>query len=243
MHTSQTTEFDVEIILARVDGLEQRIARLEAAAAASASTFTHTQPPRSASAASSVVVRGRDWTQPYEQVAIEVSDTWIELHEPSARPQLHRIIQEVVGSEGPVTEKYVLRRVREAWGVKRAGARIQQVFEQALRQLAASQKIERRAGDVLIHPGRECDVVRVPDGSEHSQRSVDEVPRDELALCMQRLVEEGGAIDRDELTATTSRMFGWTRRGTEIQAALDAAVDLLETSGRVTLNGAMVTRT
>ena len=46
------------------------------------------------------------------------------MHDPEARPDLRRMIEEVVAGEGPVVEEIVLQRVREQWGVGRAGSRI-----------------------------------------------------------------------------------------------------------------------
>jgi hypothetical protein len=181
-----------------------------------------------------------DWTSPYEVAQIKVSETWIEMHEQSARPQLHRLISAVVEAEGPVTIQLALRRVREAWGLKRAGQRIQQVFDQAVRQLAANGKLVRGSGDVLTRRGEDATAVRVPTADDSTRRSVDEVPAPELELALLLTARDAGRADADDLTMAVSRLFGWTRRGTEIQQTLDARLEALLTRGALRRDGASI---
>lgn len=224
-------ELTIEALRDIVDNLQARVAAIEAQLVAQPATATRA--PARMRERSDESIPAPDWAVPYEVTELVVGDTWIELHEPSARPQLHRLIIELVENEGPVTETYTLRRIREAWGVKRAGTRIQQVFEQALRQLSASKRIERRDGSVLHQIDGVVEEVRIPSGHESTKRAVDEIPTDELRLAIVRVVSENAPIAADDATARVSRMFGWTRRGTEIQSALDAALSSAVVSGAV----------
>ena len=219
----------------RLEQLEARVTELEqqGVAAVRRPAGSGSSSARGSAAAGGAGV-APEWTQPYEVAELEVGETWIEMHEPSARRQLHRLIREVVTAEGPITEQLALRRVREAWGLKRAGARIQQVFDQNIRQLCVQETIERRAGDVLAVPGQELDVVRVPGADEATRRSVDEIPAQELELALLRMARDRGSVAVDELTMLVAKMFGWTRRGTEIQNTLDARVEALLAGGGLT---------
>ncbi len=233
MADTVTLSEQVEALEARIALLEGRIAILEAGG---------TSARRSSSSGSSAApdVDAREWTTPYEVAELEVAETWIELHETSARPQLQRLIRQVVEVEGPVTDRLVLDRVRRAWGLKRAGGRVQEAFDQAVRQLVARALVERD-DDALRMPGTSLVTVRVPTGEEATRRGAEDVPRVELALAMVRAAHAGGgSVAVDDLTMQVAKLFGWTRRGGAIQERLDAALELAVSRGDVLLDGGRV---
>jgi Protein of unknown function (DUF3320) len=235
-------------LLARIEALEARVQALEAAAAAGGAGVGAAAPagstrraaPAGTPAGTAVAGRGAPaWTVPYRVAELSVGETWIEMHEPSARPQLHRLIRETVAAEGPITQGLALRRVREAWGLKRAGARVQDVFDQAVRQLVAAGYLVREGGDIR-EEGQQLRQVRVPAADERTRRAADEIAAAEIELAMERTVAELGPLAADELTAAVSRLFGWTRRGAGIQAALDTRLEALVGSGRLAREAGVV---
>lgn len=229
-------ERQLEVLLARIDALEERIATLEASRPARRSGGGE----RSAGMGAGTI-DARGWTEGYRVAQLEASETWIELHEQSARPQLQRLIRQVVEEEGPVTDRLALDRVRRAWGLKRAGGRVQEAFDQSVRQLLARGLVERDE-DALRAPGSELGVVRVPTDDEQSRRGAEDVPLGELALAIERAAASaGGALDEDELTMHVARLFGWTRRGGAIQERLDAALELGARRGGIERAGGRVT--
>lgn len=213
----------VEQLLERVAQLEQRVEQLEQARPVGGGARRRAGGDVSGGAVPSL--EGASWTRPYEPAQLEVSETWIELHEPSARPQLQRLVREVVEVEGPVTDRLVLDRVRRAWGLRRAGGRVQEAFDQSLKQLVARGLVER-VGDALVPQGGGEIRVRVPHGEdEATRRGAEDVPLAELALALRHAAEAcGGAAAEDELTMAVAKVFGWTRRGGAIQVRLDAAL-------------------
>ena len=206
-----------------VTALEERVAALEAAGA---------RAPRSAgggagrqSSGATIDVSGVDWTRAYDPAELTVSETWIELHEHAARPQLQRLIREVVEHESPVTDKLALDRVRRAWGIKRAGGRVQEAFEQSVRQLVARGLVERD-GDALRRPGTSVESLRVPGEDEASRRGAEEVPLEELVFGIGKIVDAaGGSAGVDDATLHVAKLLGWTRRGGAIQVRFDAAIE------------------
>lgn len=215
----------------RVEALEQQVARLIAAAG--------TRSTSSTAGSAGGRLAGVAWTTPYEVAVLEAPESWIEMHETSARPHLHRMITTVVTTEGPVVEHLVLRRVREMWGIKRAGTRIQQVFDQAIRQLYTGGKLMRSSG-TLTMPGQELLSVRIPGADDVTRRSVDEIPSAELDFAIVKASAELGATPVEELTREVAKLFGWTRRGAEIQSLLDAAVARTTDAGLIRRSGDMV---
>ena len=189
-------------------------------------------------------------TEQFEPVALDEAPSWTvayrvatpaletrrlpEMHLPEAQWQLRQVIRDVVTVEGPVLDTLVLRRVREAWGVGRAGRRIRDAFDTAVRALTRSGAITAdRQG--FLHPQRRGDPSRKsPRRGSAARRRADEVPLAEMQLAVANLIADAKRVRRDELTFEVARLFGWNRRGPEIAAALDRAVDGLLRNGSVT---------
>ncbi|MBC7645370.1 MAG: DUF3320 domain-containing protein [Thermoleophilia bacterium] len=240
--TSTTNDTDaLARLAARVEQLEARVAALEKAPAPATSpsaTRNRTISGSSgAGAGGTLAGLAPGWTVPYELATLERADSWIEIHEHSARPHLHRMIREVVETEGPITEALVLRRIREVWGLRRAGARVKDTFDQALRQLSYGGKLDRSADGVITLDGNDVAAVRVPTADEATKRAVDEIPPGELELALLLTARDAGALDADDLTMQVAKTFGWTRRGAEIQATLDARLEALVARGSLTRAG------
>jgi len=242
--TSTSSDSDTIAGLAvRIERLEARIAALENAPAPTA-PGTSSRSRSSANPAGNpgaAALASPGWTVPYELAVLERADSWIEIHEHSARPHLHRMIREVVETEGPITEALVLRRIREVWGLRRAGARVKDTFDQALRQLSYGGKLDRSVDGVVTLDGNDVAAVRVPTADEATRRAIDEIPPGELELALLLTARDAGIIAADDLTMHVAKTFGWTRRGAEIQATLDARLEALLTRGSLTRSGANIT--
>lgn len=230
---------------ARVNELEARIAALESTrVAAPESTRTATRSSgrsegRGGEGASPAALNAAGWTVPYVVAELEVAETWIELHEPSARPQLQRLLRQVVDEEGPITDRLALDRVRRAWGLRRAGGRVQEAFDQAVRQLLARALVQRE-GDALVVPGTQVTAVRVPTEDEATRRGAEDVPLVELALALANAARAVGRCDEGDLTMQVAKLLGWTRRGGAIQERLAAALDHAASQGMIERAGGRV---
>jgi len=64
----------------------------------------------------------------------------------SSRPIISRQIQEIIDRDGPIHSEVVLRAIRRAWNVGRAGDRIWRAFNQALHFLERRGEIEESDG-------------------------------------------------------------------------------------------------
>lgn len=196
-----------------------------------------------------------DWTdEVYQVVAPDERPKWAELytvsvpsppraggkqmHDPGAQAELRRMIEEVVAVEGSISRELLLRRVREAWGVGRAGSRIRDAFDQAIKTLhTRGRLIKPEKGYVMLLDGDQ-NRVRIPDSEDPAtRRSVDEVPSTELRAAIEHVVFDAMQAGRDELTQAVARLYGWNRRGSEIGAALDRAVAYLLRMERLVRDG------
>lgn len=155
------------------------------------------------------------------------------MHEPEARNEFRRLVESVVIQEGPVHRDRVLRLVREAWGVGRAGARIATAFDGILLSLKAKGIRQDRSG-FLWTSDDELLNVRVPTDDEDSNRRVSEVPREELVLAVERFIADAQPIAKGDIVEHVARIFGWRRVGPEIRDKIEKAIAALQRKGSVT---------
>lgn len=134
----------------------------------------------------------------------------------------------------------MLGRVREAWGVQRAGVRIRKAFEAAIRSLCRRASLVRDKAGFLSINGHALDVVRSATEDPRSCRDVDEIPPTELGLAMDMLMKDARSITRDELTTRVARLFGWNRRGPDIAKALESVLQVRILAGVVIADGEML---
>jgi len=159
-----------------------------------------------------------EWVDEYRVVAeVTALPSRLGAGEASALPYMRKLIEEVVAIEGPVHVSILEERLREAWDIGRIGAAIRQVWERALKGAA----VVARADGFYGLADQEI-LVRV---SGNQQRSVNQVDREELAIAMDLLVRDARAITDGELFTAISRLFGWSRTGSEIQSRLEQSLE------------------
>ncbi|NIA26303.1 MAG: DUF3320 domain-containing protein, partial [Gammaproteobacteria bacterium] len=146
-----------------------------------------------------------------------------------------------VEGEGPVFREVLLRRVREAWGLHRSGARVRAAFDAALSQSERSKRVKVDRYGFVWPPKWNLTAVRVPTDDPDTKRSAHEFPHEELQLAVLRIVEDARGVSWDELTASVARLLGWSRRGTEIAEVLDGAVRYLIRYKKLHRNGDLLT--
>lgn len=175
-----------------------------------------------------------DWVEVYEVARPRAPRIILEFYEESAQVELQRMIQEVVAVEGPVAHEVLLRRVRSAWGLTKAGGRARTAFDKAVAALTRRHAIVRHAGDFFEMQGEGRVRVRGTDPKvPETLRTIDEIPKTELREAIRRLVTEVHCISEDELTARVASIFGWSRRGADIADGLHKAVKALVRAGEL----------
>lgn len=175
----------------------------------------------------------RSWTLPYRVAWLGHPRHLVDMQLPEAQPDLRRMILEVVAVEGPIEDELLLRRVREAWGVRRAGSRIRDAFAGAIETLVRRREINRLDGTFSFVDHSQLRVVRIPDDDELTRRPVALVSPTEQMAAVRHLVADTRRVSRDELTRSVCHLFGWNRLGADIAVALDRAVDALLREGSI----------
>lgn len=161
---------------------------------------------------------------PYQEVTLTRPRHVVgELHE---APQgiLTQLVEEAVRIEGPVHRDQVITRIREAWGLKRAGGRIEDAVERSIEIATKMQRIARH-GDFLSVPGREP----VPrDRSEvmaTALRKADMLPPTEVEVAVSQLVQRSFGATRDQVIQAVSRGFGIRNTSSQVRSALEDVIE------------------
>jgi very-short-patch-repair endonuclease len=138
-----------------------------------------------------------------------------EVHDSLARPLLDSLIKKIIMVEEPVHINRIVRAIKDAWGIERAGGRVTEAIIGSLSRLHIPHK-----GPIHGHPFS-ATRVRLPSPDDpKTERIVEEVPAEEIALAMTNLISDAKAIPKDELVRAVARLFGWERCGDSIKKKL-----------------------
>ena len=145
------------------------------------------------------------------------------------RNELAERIVELTLAESPIHVDEATRRVREAYGFGRAGRRIREAVNAAIRY-AASQNRIRKSGGFLWSPDMSIPPIR--DRSAHpSMRKIELICDEEIAEAAKLVVQRGYGMRRDDVPAETARALGFGRVTRGVQTRIAGVVGKLIESG------------
>ncbi|WP_223262616.1 DUF3320 domain-containing protein [Sphingobium sp. SCG-1] len=161
-----------------------------------------------------------------------------ELHE-TPMGLLSELAEQVVAMEGPVHIDEVIDRIRDAWGLKRAGARIQSAIERAIGISAKMQRIVAE-GEFLDLPGREP-VVRDRSATRSPMlRKAEMLPPSEMQAAATRIVRENFGATADQVVQAVSRALGIRSTSAQVKGVILEAVEAEVGAGRLAWQGDML---
>lgn len=173
---------------------------------------------------SGVPVRG------YEEAVVEVPRE-VEIHHVGVT-ELVRIVSRIVEIESPVHENEVVARVRTNWGLSRAGGRIQSAVKDALQAATREGKILRQM-EFCVSPNKPVVVRDRSSVGSAGLKKVEHLPPGEIEEAVVLLVKEYMGATREELPPAILRVMGFKSTSVGLRAAVEAAIDRLVASGRV----------
>lgn len=173
------------------------------------------------------------WASVYTAADVPDCSQLTSIADARSQSALCDIILRVVRREGPVTESRILERAKAAFGVARAGSRIQEAFNSALASVKRREGALEHRGGVLWMQGAGV-AVRIPDPDEPlTKRGIEDVPKQELELALLNTVMDALQISEAELTVVVARLFGWERTGPQIGSKLASVLNALVKRGRL----------
>lgn len=152
---------------------------------------------------------------------------------------LSQLVEEAVSVEGPVHSSEVVARVRDAWGLKRAGARIQSAVERAIDVSVRMGRLERE-GAFLSMPGQPLVVRDRSAAGSGTLRRADMLPPREIAAAVHSTVRENLGATRDEIVQSVSRAVGIMSTSAQVRNVILGEIEAEISEGRLSDQGGML---
>jgi very-short-patch-repair endonuclease len=151
--------------------------------------------------------------------------------------QMSRIVRE----EGPISRPLLTRRLLQAWGMTRSGARI----ERHLDSLIAAMKGKKTVWDGVdfywpedMNPD-EFGVFRVAE-SEQERRNAEDLPPEEIANAVKEVLFHQVSLPVEDLIKETVKLMGYSRTGTALDKAVRNGLQVALSWGTAELEGGRV---
>jgi very-short-patch-repair endonuclease len=164
-----------------------------------------------------------DTTAPYQEANVK--------RPPWASEELHltpigvlsNLAEQVVAREGPVHLDEVIARLRDAWGVERAGGRIRDTVERAVTASVAQGRMVRE-DNFLWLPDAKPTVRDRGDVRSLGLRKPEMLPPTELRVAILQVVQANFGATPDQVVQSISRNLGFKATSAQLKAVIDAAI-------------------
>ncbi|WP_031214184.1 DUF3320 domain-containing protein [Mesorhizobium sp. LSJC255A00] len=140
------------------------------------------------------------------------------------------LVEQVVGIETPIHVDEIVSRIRGAWGLQRAGGRIQDAIERGVGLAQRGGAVARR-GSFCFKPGAP---VRLRDRSgvvSAGLRKPEMIAQDEVAQGAMEVVKSNLGATEEEIAITVARMLGFKATSAQLRQLISAGVADLITKG------------
>lgn len=149
------------------------------------------------------------------------------------------IVFQIVQIESPIHEEEVVARVRDLWGLGRAGSRIQDVVARGIRALLASQRCQLEDGCLFL-PSANVPVRNREGVKSSTLRKPDFLPAMELRAAVVKVVVEHHGAGIGEIVQTVSRHLGFKATSATLRAVIQKQVEHLQSSGSLADQGGVL---
>ncbi|KAF0093296.1 MAG: DNA helicase related protein [Puniceicoccaceae bacterium 5H] len=156
-----------------------------------------------------------------------------DFYDPRSRFTIQKQLKEVVEAESPICESLLFRRVAQAWGFAKVGAKIQETMRRCMPRVNQTQQAGTRF--LWLHsddPARYA-IYRVPGDDPDTQRKFDEIPYQEVANAAVAILERYGTFPADGLNREIINAFGFKQLGAKLALATNEILAQLEKEGRL----------
>lgn len=159
------------------------------------------------------------------ELAVEYSEARFEVprsrdpHELPTR-ELAEIVLKVIQHEGPIHEDEARTRVRDLWGFGRAGSRIQDAVERAVRSLLVTKRCRREKGFLSI-PDAPVRVRRRDSVSSPTLKKPEMLPPAEIRAAVLALVKGNLGAMPHEIPSVVARIFGFKATSAQLRSVIE----------------------
>jgi hypothetical protein len=155
----------------------------------------------------------------------------VELHEVDPKI-LAEWVARVVAVESPVHKMEVMKRITEAAGLQRTGARIQATIQAAI-DVAHRQRRLRLSDDFLWDPGMKEPRVRDRRNLDGNGKKLDLVAPEEIQLALVSEIRRGFSMTVDDAMASAARALGFLRVTDQARQVLHEQLRSLLENGKL----------
>ena len=177
------------------------------------------------------------WTTPYLLAVLAPPSRYVlDISAIEARAPVATHIEQIMAVEAPIHMNVLMERLRAPWRIQNVTQRICAIVEAIVATQVARGAVSKDSNGALWRPGQKIGVVRIPvRGDARTERRAAEVPLAELGFALRNLVDAAGNATSEELSVTTARILGWRRRGPDIQARIEEAIEFELEAGTLVL--------
>ena len=144
-----------------------------------------------------------------------------EFLQPANRAKIGKQILDVLLVESPVSKSLLCRRVLAGWGISKLGVRINAHFESLFNQLGVKQVSYGKTQFLWKddHDPSNYGIFRVSH-DESQKRDAEDLPPEEVANGIHEILKHQISLPKPDLVREASRMFGYSRIGSNVEAAM-----------------------
>lgn len=184
--------------------------------------------------------RGSPPISEYRLAELTIQTNGLELHT-IPRTTLASWITEVVQVESPVHAQEVGRRIADAAGVRKIGARIQESLAEAIRYSVRSGAI-RAQGSFLWLKDMEIPHLRDRGNLTNPSRKLELIAPEEIAIAIETVVGSAYGILQRDVPGPAVRLFGFMRVTEDMRNRVDTVVDKMKKDGRLVVQRGLLVR-
>jgi very-short-patch-repair endonuclease len=177
----------------------------------------------------------------YTKARLSKSTAATELHLENPE-HLMQLVKEVVEVEAPVHSSEVTRRIMDAYGVTRAGARITSAVDNAVR-LGGNRSLFRVRGDFIYRVEQTAIPIRNRSDLEPTERKIEWVAPEELDEALLETVTLGFSMAAEDAISGALGLLGFGRSTAKIAGILEDRVGKLVAQGRLLIADGKLTLT
>jgi very-short-patch-repair endonuclease/DNA polymerase III delta prime subunit len=167
---------------------------------------------------------------PYEEARLTVDTRW-EIHEVT-RSSLAEIVKKVVVCEAPIHSDEIIVRIRSAWGLGRAGRRIQDAVMGALDMLIRRKELTR-AGSFISNNETEVKVRDRRGVESSSLRKPERIAPEEYMMAINELLKANHGVSESELAVGVARLFGFKSTSGVLRSYVNSHAKKMLNSGEI----------
>lgn len=175
----------------------------------------------------------------YVEAVFPVPRDKVELHEVPPH-RMADIVRQVVVVEGPIHRNEVVVRVRNLWGLQRAGNRIQAAVDAGIAAAVAQHAVSLQDADFLDMHQRTPTVRDRSAASSLTLRRPDYLPPSEIEVAILTLVKDNLGATMDEVIQFVARQLGYKSTSAQLRAVIEDRAQLLVERGALSLNNGVL---